>query len=514
MPIQGFSSAGRWDRIGKIRIGMRVENPQRPGTTIPRAVDYFVCPPEVQEVYGEKPKLLYPIMFPSDNPDEWMSHFYRCYGTSYSLMCMGDGVTASQKTDMETGAMVDRNTPEGRWEWREGLTCEGPECPQFKSRACRPIMRLQFFLPEVPGGIGVYEVSTTSYYSRANFDRTINAVRNMALKLTGEPRIGLVPLGLALGPQEVNPPGQKKKTVQIMHLTTGKLKLGDFLRALQIAPAKVFALPQPIAQTPQEAELEEPPGDLLGPYGDEPDEKQPETPECPASGTSAPTTEDPPKEKKGPGRPAKPKPETQAEMNARTARENAQVATTAPQTAGAGSPPPDPQPAKIDVVAMSKQVLGENSVRDFLMPEMVRLYGQMMRLSDLTAEQTQALARAIDSERERRVARLGSPPSAEEEAATADLVAKAAAKAAGTQAQPPADPTAAPEYVKEHTALRKQLNRTLMERFNKNQDACIEWLDQKFHTRTSETLGLAELRKAVELSKEAAPTEESGPALF
>lgn len=416
MPIQGFSSAGRWDRIGKIRIGMRVENPQRPGTTIPRAVDYFVCPPEVQEVYGEKPKLLYPIMFPSDNPDEWMSHFYRCYSASYSLVCMGDGVTSSQKTDKSTGAMVDRNTKEGDWEWKDGLTCAGPECPLFLNRSCRPIMRLQFFLPEVPGGIGVYEVSTTSYYSRANFDRTINAVRNMALKLTGTPRIGLVPLGLALGPQEVNPPGQKRKIVQIMHLTTGKLKLGDFLRALQIAPAQVFALPQPIAQTPQEAELEEPPGDLLGPYGDEPVGGQTEAPaETPTSSPCSPPAEPP---------------------------------TTGPKG--------QPKPKVIKPV----------------------------------------------------------PPKTPEEQAALDATVKAAAdKAAANLGQRETGTELPPEQAKEQLKLRKELNKSLLARFHGVESDCKQWLEANFHTVTSEVMGLAELRTAIERSKEAA-AGESEPTLF
>lgn len=262
MSIEGFSDRTRLERLGRIRLGIRVPNPKNPELTIPKATDHFVCPPEVQKVYGEQPQEIYPIMFPTDNPDDWMSQFYRCYGQSYGLTCMGDGLKAARKVDTTTGAMADRSTPEGKWIWTEGLTCEGEECDLFLKKQCRPIMRLQFLLPEVPG-LGVYEIATTSFHSRLNIQSTIRLIQGM----TGG-RIRMIPLALRVGPQEVVPPGGKKKTVWIMHIVEKSTKLADFLRMIQsVGSGPKFFLSSPASQTPEEAAKEEPPDDLLGPYG-------------------------------------------------------------------------------------------------------------------------------------------------------------------------------------------------------------------------------------------------------
>lgn len=66
MPIKDFEGRGRIPRLGKVRLGEKVE---RGKTEYPRPTDYFVCPIEVRAVYGEKPKTLQ-IAFHSDNIDE------------------------------------------------------------------------------------------------------------------------------------------------------------------------------------------------------------------------------------------------------------------------------------------------------------------------------------------------------------------------------------------------------------------------------------------------------------
>ena len=50
----------RAPRAGKIHLGEKVTNAK--GTTYPKATPYFVCPPEVQAVYGDKPTSL-KVMF-------------------------------------------------------------------------------------------------------------------------------------------------------------------------------------------------------------------------------------------------------------------------------------------------------------------------------------------------------------------------------------------------------------------------------------------------------------------
>jgi hypothetical protein len=68
-PIKGLTENRRLIRIGKIHLGIKVEkldsrtgepvyNTRGEIITYPKATDYFVCPPEVQAVYGEKPDRL------------------------------------------------------------------------------------------------------------------------------------------------------------------------------------------------------------------------------------------------------------------------------------------------------------------------------------------------------------------------------------------------------------------------------------------------------------------------
>lgn len=260
MPISGFSDRVRLERLGKIRLGRRVPSQRNPEQTYPQATPYFVCPPEIQKVYGETPTEMHPIMFPTDNPDDWMSQFYRCYSMSYGLICMGDGVTANQRTDLATGAVVDRNTKEGNWEWKE-ISCEGEDCPLFISRQCRPMMRLQFLLPDVPG-LGVWELVTSSRHSRLNIQSTIHLIRSMA-----GGRIKMIPLTLSLEDQEATPKGEKKKTIHIVHLKHD-LKLGDFLRLASQPIAERFQLASPTGQTPETAAAEDMPEDLMPPLED------------------------------------------------------------------------------------------------------------------------------------------------------------------------------------------------------------------------------------------------------
>ena len=66
MPIKGISEVRRLPRLGKIRLGIKVQGDKK--NPYPRAVDYFVVPEEIQPCVGEKPKKL-SIMFPVEvNP--------------------------------------------------------------------------------------------------------------------------------------------------------------------------------------------------------------------------------------------------------------------------------------------------------------------------------------------------------------------------------------------------------------------------------------------------------------
>lgn len=239
-PIEGVSNLLRLPRLGKIRLGVKVEIPGK--NPYPKAVDYFVCPSEVQAVFGEKPKEL-AIMFPTEDDSEFCQQWLRCYSMTQGLVCIGNGVACRRKVDKETGAMASHETK--LWEWKEGLPCNPEECPDYGAK-CKRVMNLQFLLPQCPG-LGVWQIDTSSFHSIVN----INSMIKMLQGILG--RCSMLPLTLALGPIQVSPPGQKKKTVYILHLKQNVV-LADLAKMALLPPARVL-VPTP--------EAEEPPEDLF-----------------------------------------------------------------------------------------------------------------------------------------------------------------------------------------------------------------------------------------------------------
>jgi len=216
MAIKGVSEIRRLPRLGKIRLGEKAL--AQSGKEYPKAVDYFVCPPEVQAIYGEKPRVL-DIAFPVEDRDIFFPQWYKRYGQSAGLICKGDGETAIQ-VDPETGEM-------------EEIECCPDECQWYAKKHCRRLANLQFLLPKVPG-VGVYQIDTTSFYSITNLNSAIEMIRAVA------GRIRMIPLQLILKPQEVQPDG-KKKTVYVMDLVA-PYTLQKLIQAGQ-SNASVFLLP-------------------------------------------------------------------------------------------------------------------------------------------------------------------------------------------------------------------------------------------------------------------------------
>jgi hypothetical protein len=240
MPIEGLSNIVRIPRLGKIHLGIKTKGKR--DTEYPKATDYFVVPDEVAQVYGEKPTEL-DIMFPVEEPEMFAQQWLRAYSMSQGLVCIGDGLEARRKVDVETGDMANHAT--NQWEWHQ-MTCNPQECPDYQTKRCRRVMNLQFLLPKVPG-LGVYQIDTSSFYSIVN----INSMIKMLQGILG--RCSMVPLTLALGQIEVSPPGEKKKHVYIMHIKKN-IKIAELARIAQLPAAKVL-IPDP--------ETEEPPEDLF-----------------------------------------------------------------------------------------------------------------------------------------------------------------------------------------------------------------------------------------------------------
>ena len=89
MPIKNLTESRRLPRLGKIHLGIK-KTSQKTGKEYPSATNYFVVPPEVAEIVGEKPTEL-PILFPVEDDEKFASQYYRSYSMSRGLVCRGDG---------------------------------------------------------------------------------------------------------------------------------------------------------------------------------------------------------------------------------------------------------------------------------------------------------------------------------------------------------------------------------------------------------------------------------------
>ena len=219
MPIHNLTTQRRLPRMGKIRLGVKVVNQN--GREYPKAVDYFVCPPEVREVYGEQPRAL-DIILPVDSEELVASTWYKAYSASRGLVCKGDGLSANRLIDagqksiepdtgVVTGPIARREAPST--EMAMGITCPGRDCTYHESNQCRELMSLQFLMPTVPG-LGVWQLDTSSYHSIVNIYSGMELIRGIF------GTVAMVPLTLSLEPLEVSPEGFKK-TVHVLHLRSG-----------------------------------------------------------------------------------------------------------------------------------------------------------------------------------------------------------------------------------------------------------------------------------------------------
>ena len=229
MPIRGLSEIRRMPRLGKIHLGIKKANAE--GVEYPAAVDYFVAPPEVQAIFGEKPKELR-IMIPTDNDEQWASQYYRCYSKTRGLICKGNGETAVRMVDATTGALANRDSKEVI---NQEVPCPGRDCPDYNVQ-CREVMNLQVLLPEVPG-LGVWQIDTGSI----NSIRNINSAADLIKKLFGS--IAMRPLILTIEPQEVKIPNGTRKTVNVLNLRMR----GTLQELLQILAPPVGSVELPVS---------------------------------------------------------------------------------------------------------------------------------------------------------------------------------------------------------------------------------------------------------------------------
>ncbi len=236
MAIKGWTDGTRLQRVGNIAIGYIDEN-----KNIPKAVDYFVVPPEVQEVYGEKPCEL-DIMLPHEDLEVVMPAYLKRYGNKFGLICRGTGETAhlsvnygnlkeygiaednGKYTLISTGEILPVEMIKGRKYIK--TPCLYKSCPSYITKKCKEICILSVLLYKVPGAIGVYSIDTSSYNSYQNIKVSLEMVR----AIFG--RVSFIPLRLKVVMQEKNPIIEKngeifqtKRAVPIMCIDMGQYTL-------------------------------------------------------------------------------------------------------------------------------------------------------------------------------------------------------------------------------------------------------------------------------------------------
>jgi len=127
---------------GKIRLGIRVKNEQ--GVEHPKETNYFVCPEEVRDVYGDEPTELI-VFFPRANREEVFPQAYEKYGSNNALLCKGDGEISktAQRLNLENGRWEDVVCPCEHYQKYD---------PKTKIGGCNKVGHLFFMIPSVSIG--------------------------------------------------------------------------------------------------------------------------------------------------------------------------------------------------------------------------------------------------------------------------------------------------------------------------------------------------------------------------
>ena len=203
--IKGISEIRRLPRVGVIRLGIKAKSSK--GTEYPKAVDYFVCPEEVQKVFGEHPKSL-DIVFPLDDIESIFPQYYKRYGKSTGLKCKGDGEVAS---------CVNKD---GDF---EDIECLGNKCKHYEKKECKEVATLNFIIPKVKLD-GIYQIHTSSFHSIVKLNSSLDYIRSMFGK------ISMLPFQLVLEETEIHPDKKMKKTAYTMRLA---FNAGEIMKSIQ-----------------------------------------------------------------------------------------------------------------------------------------------------------------------------------------------------------------------------------------------------------------------------------------
>jgi hypothetical protein len=224
--IKGLSEIRRLPRLGKIRLGVRAQT--KDGKEYPVDIPYFIVPPEVAKVAGEKPMQL-EVMFPSNDTNVVFPQAYKYYGSGKGLKCIGNGERAMRLNE-KTHSM------------------EPVECPcPLLGNGCARRANLMVILPKVNLG-GIYQIDTGSFNSMVD----VNSGFDYLMASIG--RIAFVPVLLRRQPRDTFFGGHRRKHYPLMiDIATTDI---DWLNAVRaentriIARAATLALPDPTEENP------------------------------------------------------------------------------------------------------------------------------------------------------------------------------------------------------------------------------------------------------------------------
>jgi len=226
--IKGLSDKRRLPRLGKIRLGIKKKS-SKTGAEYPAETPYFVVPPEVQKVYGDKPTEI-DVMLPLDDLDSVFPVSYKFYGSGKGLKCNGDGEIA-YCVDEKTKEMAERKCP----------------CENLDNGKCKQSGSLSVMLQKINVG-GVYQINTSSFNSIVDLASGIDYVK----ALIG--RVAMVPLKLRRVATETHH-DEKKQTHYTLQLildanidAINQLR-GDTMRVLEHTSR--IALPEPENVNPE-----------------------------------------------------------------------------------------------------------------------------------------------------------------------------------------------------------------------------------------------------------------------
>lgn len=230
MPIKGWKVV-RLPRCGKIALG------RRDGQGLPRAVDYFICPSEVQQVYEalykrEGRPLEYDedgtlkireldVMIPVDDEETFAPYWLKRYGTA-GLICRGDGEVATVDlawlqgpgreeypvawdsqgpVDTSTGERLEVQAgPRGR-AWVR-IPCSYEKCPHYQKKLCREVFILSVILPRV-NMMGVYSLDSSSWNSFNDLLNSLELLREAQRRRGGPGDVSFIPMTLKVNLKKV-----------------------------------------------------------------------------------------------------------------------------------------------------------------------------------------------------------------------------------------------------------------------------------------------------------------------